>query len=339
MVNIDMIKELTLLSGVSGNEHDVRDYIIGKIQGKCEYTVDPLGNILAFKKGKKDSEKRIMFSAHMDEVGFLITYIEDSGLLKFTNVGGIDSRVVIGKTVRVNGLYGVIGTKAVHMQTEDEREKPVKMDNLYIDIGAKTKEEAMEKVCVGDRATFESDFFEFGASQIKGKALDDRIGCYMLIEMINSDLEYDTHFAFTVNEETGMQGAASAAYTVAPDISVVLEATTAADIPDIPPHKTVCGFKKGGVLSFMDRATVYDFDLYKFALNLAKENSIPCQSKEGVFGGNEARCIQTTRGGVKVLALSLPCRYLHSPSCVLDKEDIENTLKLAKLLANELQSF
>ena len=339
MLNIEMIKELTLLSGVSGNEHQVRDYIINKIKGKCEYTVDPLGNILVFKKGKQTPNKKVMFSAHMDEVGFIITYVEDSGLLKFTNVGGIDSRVVIGKTVKVGGLYGVIGTKAVHMQTDEEKEKPVKMDNLYIDIGAKSKEEALEKVSIGDRATFDSDFFEFGKSQIKGKALDDRIGCYMLIEMINSDLEYDTHFAFTVNEETGMQGAASAAYTVAPDISVVLEATTAADIPEVPSHKTVCGFKKGGVISFMDRATVYDFDLYKFAIKTAKENGIPCQSKEGVFGGNEARCIQTSKGGVRVLALSLPCRYLHSPSCVLDKEDIENSLKLAKIFAKELPNF
>ena len=337
MININQIKELTDLSGISGNEHDVRDYIIEKIKGKCEYRVDALGNILAFKKGKKTANKKIMFSAHMDEVGFIITYIEDGGLLRFTTVGGIDSRVVIGKVVDINGLFGVIGTKAVHMQTEDEREKPMKIDKLFIDIGAISKEQAEEKVSLGDPVTFHSSFFEFGSSKIKAKALDDRIGCYILMEMIHRELAYDTHFAFTVNEETGIQGGGPAGYSIAPDISVVIEATTAADIPDVDPHKTVCEQGKGGVLSFMDRKTVYDAELYKFALGVAKKHEIPCQTKAGVYGGNEAGCIQDSRGGVKVIGLSLPCRYLHSPSCVLDKADIENTMKLTFALSEELQ--
>ena len=337
MVDVNLIKDLACLDGVSGDEGRVREFIINRLDcNKWEYRIDPMGNLIVEKREKNSSGKKLMVSAHMDEVGFIITYIEESGLLRFDAVGGIDPRVVIGKNVRIGEIKGVIGTKAVHMQTEEEREKALKLDSLFIDIGARNKKEAEELVALGDRASFDSDFFEFGDGFICAKALDDRIGCYIMLELMKEDFDEDVAFVFTTNEEAGVQGAETASYSVNPDVAIVLEATTAADIPETPPNKRVCCLKKGGVLSFMDRATIYNSELYKKALEIAKENSIPCQSKQGVFGGNEARSVQSARDGVKVLALSLPCRYIHSSACVLAREDVESSKNLARKLIQEL---
>ena len=337
MVDVNLIKDLACLDGVSGDEGRVREFIINRLDcNKWEYRIDPMGNLIVEKREKNSSGKKLMVSAHMDEVGFIITYIEESGLLRFDAVGGIDPRVVIGKNVRIGEIKGVIGTKAVHMQTEEEREKALKLDSLFIDIGARNKKEAEELVALGDRASFDSDFFEFGDGFICAKALDDRIGCYIMLELMKEDFDEDVAFVFTTNEEAGVQGAETASYSVNPDVAIVLEATTAADIPETPPNKRVCCLKKGGVLSFMDRATIYNSELYKKALEIAKENNIPCQSKQGVFGGNEARSVQSARDGVKVLALSLPCRYIHSSACVLASEDVESSKNLARKLIQEL---
>lgn len=333
---IEILSHLSELNGVSGDESNVRDYIISKIKDHCTYSIDPMGNLIAFKQGGKKPAKKLMLSAHMDEVGFIITYIDDNGLASFAPVGGIDSRVVVGKSVTLNGHHGVIGTKAVHMQNADERDKPVKIDKLYIDIGADTKEEALKHFSVGDRAAWNSSFVEFGEDFIKGKALDDRAGCAMLINLIQSELPYDCYFAFTVNEETGVMGAQTAAYTVNPDIAIIVETTTAADIGGVSKANQVCRLGKGPVVSFMDRGTIYDTPLYKQVRGTAEQQGIPNQTKEGVFGGNESRAIQRIRGGVRVTGISLPCRYLHSPSCVLKKSDIENTEKLLRSLVGEL---
>lgn len=340
MLDIKLIEELTSLDGVSGDEEAVRNYIIEKIKDKCDYEVDRMGNLICHKKGAETPKNKLMISAHMDEVGFIVTYIENSGLLKFDSVGGIDPRVVIGKNVRIKGIngetvHGVIGTKAVHMQTEEERENSLKISDLFIDIGATKKEDAENLVALGERVAFDGEFFEFGDGFILAKALDDRIGCYLLLKLIEKDLPYDCNFVFTTNEEAGVQGAETAAYTVSPDNAIIVEATTAADIPDVPANKTVCTLKNGPVFSFMDRATIYNTELYKKALATAERENIPCQSKEGVFGGNEARSVQCAKDGAKVLALSLPCRYIHSQACVLAKSDIENSEKILEKLISE----
>ncbi len=328
------IEKLCSIPGVSGDEGAVREYILSQIKGHCTYSVDPLGNLLVLKKGTNTPKNSILLSAHMDEVGFIITMIEDSGLLRFTSVGGIDSRVVVGKAVEIGHkrIYGVVGTKAVHLQEEKERGEAQKLDKLYIDIGAKDKTQAEALVKPGDRAIFHAPFQSLGEDKLLGRALDDRAGCAVLISLIQSELPWDCHFAFTVQEETGCTGGMTAGYTVNPDIALVVETTTASDIAGIPPHKVVCRLGKGPVLSFMDRGTVYDHQLYTTALDTAKRENIPCQSKEGVFGGNEARAIQTAKGGARTLAISMPCRYLHSPSNVLQIEDLLHTRNLLEAL-------
>ncbi len=331
---LDTLKKLCLLDGISGREDAVRDYIISEIEGKCEYSVDPMGNILVFKKGKKTGCKKVMVSAHMDEIGFIVTYICDNGFLKFTTVGGIDSKVVLGRTVRVgeSGVFGVIGNKAIHLCHGDEETLAPKIDNLYIDIGAKSKEEAEKYVSIGDSVSFVSDFVEFGNSKIKAKAIDDRFGCAIMLKMISSELEYDTHFAFLVQEEVGCRGAGAAAFSIRPDYAVVLEATTASDVANVSEENSVCIQGKGAVVSFMDRSTVYNRDMFKGAFALAKEKNIPVQTKTTVAGGNDAGAIHKSIGGVYTIAVSLPCRYIHSASSVADKSDMDACYDLANEL-------
>ncbi len=333
----ETLKELCLLTGVSGAEDAVRDYIIGRIAGHCSYTVDPLGNIIVEKKGKQRPAKKLLISAHMDEVGFIVTGVNEAGLLLFAPVGGIDARVVLGRSVLVGeeGLTGVIGTKAVHMQTAEERETAVPMDSLYIDIGAKDKEEALSHVSPGDRVSFRPLYAPFGEGFLRGKALDDRIGCAIMIDMICGELLYDTTFTFVVQEEVGLRGARAASYTVDPEIALVLEATTASDLPGVDGEKKVCCLGDGPVVSFMDRSTVYDAGLYRAAFALAAQQGIPCQTKTMIAGGNDAGAIHVSRGGVRTLAISAPCRYIHSPVCVVKQEDVEQMARLTALLAEK----
>lgn len=333
-MKLDIIKEITQLPGAPGDEGLVASAIIEKIKGHCDYKIDPLGNVLVFKEGRQRPKKRLLLSAHMDEVGFLITYIEEDGLLRIATAGGIDPLVTVGKRVLVgkSAIPGVIGLKPIHLLEKDETDKLPKAEELLIDIGAVDKKQAEALVSIGDRAVFQSDFIEFGDGFIKAKALDDRAGCALLIELICGTLEYDCYFAFTVQEENGCIGGITAAYSVEPDIGIAVETTTAGDIALAPDHKKVCRLGAGPVVSFMDRGTVYDMGLFKEAMRLSAQTGIPCQSKQGVFGGNESRSVQTARGGARVLAVSMPCRYLHSPSCVLSVSDIESTLRLLHLL-------
>lgn len=335
---LQTIRTLADIPGVSGNEGAVRAAIREHLDGACELTEDATGNLIAFKKGHAKPGHKLLFSAHMDEVGFIITHIEASGLLRFAPCGGIDSRVVVGKAVEVGEkrIYGVIGLKAVHQTEQDEVEKPPKLDALYIDIGAESKEQAAEHVAIGDRAVFHALFQQLGGGKIMGRAFDDRAGCALLVHLAKSELAYDCTFSFTVQEETGCTGAATAGYTVNPDIAVAVETTTASDIAGVPSDKVVCRLGAGPVISFMDRGTIYDNALYRLGMDTAKGLGIPAQTKEGVFGGNESRSLQTARGGARVMAVSIPCRYLHSPSTVMQVDDAKNTLRLLEALVGEL---
>ncbi|SDA23811.1 endoglucanase [Ruminococcus sp. YE71] len=338
---IKRLEELCVLDGISGDEGKVRDYIIEAIKGKCEYSVDPLGSIIAFKKGRQTPKHKLLFSAHMDEVGLIVTHICSDGSLKFAEVGGVDPRVLFGKRVYVGEkkTLGVIAGIAVHNLTKEQRSKAADHSDLCIDIGVTSREEAMKLVRPGDSVVFDSSFLRFGEGRVKSKAIDDRAGCAMMIEMINSDLEYDTCFTFVVQEEVGLRGATAAAYTVAPDFAIVLESTTAADIPSSSGEKRVCEVGKGPVVSYMDRHTIYDRELYRLAFETADSLGIPCQTKTVVAGGNDAGAIHKSRGGVRTSAVSLPCRYLHSPSCVIAEEDMTNAYKLVTELAERIQKL
>lgn len=335
-----LIKDLCSLEGVSGREYDVRDYILNKLKGSpsvTDITVDPLGNIIANVTGKSRANQKLMFAAHMDEVGFIITGVTDEGFLSFSSVGGIDQSVIYGRRVVVNGHCGVIGGKAVHQLKGDDKKKSVPLDKLLIDVGADSKEEALKIAGPGDVAVFESEYREIG-NLIKAKALDDRAGCALLLKLAENTPEYDITLAFTVQEEVGLRGAKTAAYGISPDVAVVVDSTTAADTAGVSEQKQVCCVGKGPVVSFMDNRTLYDKKLFDLVLDTAKSINIKSQVKSAVAGGNDAGAIHLTKCGVKVAAVSLPCRYLHSASCMISMEDAEETFKLLNELIGVIAS-
>ena len=334
----ELLKELCLLNGISGDESAVREYIIGKVKDFCEYRTDNLGNLICLRRGRKTPAKRLMIAAHMDEVGFIVTSVRSDGTLFFGSVGGVDASVAIGRQVTVgnNRINGVIGSTAVHNLSKDDREKPPVMSSLYIDIGACDKAEAEKYVRPGDSVCFDSEYIEFGEGRIKSKAIDDRAGCAIMIRLMQEEHEYDTYYVFNVQEEIGLRGSAVSAYSVKPDTAIVLEATTAADIDGAEGAKRVCSLEGGPVVSFMDRSTVYDKGLYALAFDTAKAENIPCQTKTMIAGGNDSGAIHLSCGGVRTLAVSVPCRYLHSPSCVIAYRDIEDMYRLVKSLISKV---
>ena len=329
------IRELTALPGVSGQEDAVREYLLRALQGRedCDCRVDALGNLIVKKTGRQTPAKSLLITAHMDEVGYLITYIEDSGLLRFAPVGGVSPEVMAGKRVYVGQklLPGLVGLKAVHQQKAAERTAPPEADNLYIDIGAKSREEAEAAVTLGDRVSFAQNYARFGEGFVRAKALDNRLGCAFLLELLLSESEYSFTGAFTVQEENGCIGARAAAGSVRPDIGLILETTTASDLPGNDGARKVSVVGAGPVISYMDGGTIYDRGLFEDLRRLAEEHRIPWQTKEYIAGGNDARTIQRTKSGVRVAALSAAMRYLHAPASVGSIFDFEAMLKLTRL--------
>ena len=328
-----MLKTLCDLNGTSGNEAAVRDYILEQIQPYCTTcTVDAMGSVIAFKKGKRTPEKRVMLSAHMDEVGFIITGATEEGYLQFAPVGGINPSVVLGRRLALeNGGYGMVGTVPIHLLHEDAGEKVPSFDELLIDVGAADKQTAETLAPVGSFAYFSESYVAFGDGKICAKALDDRIGCMLMIELLQSELEADTWFCFQVQEEVGLRGAACTGSRVQPDRVLVLEATTAADLDGVTGDKRVCVLGDGPVVSFMDGATIYARALYRMARETADENGIPSQTKTAIAGA-----LQRAGQGSAALAVSLPCRYIHSGASVVQQSDIDATRALLAALLPKL---
>lgn len=339
---INTLKTLCALPGVSSREDAVRDYIRSQIAPHVDtLRVDAMGNLIAEKKGRVPGSKKLMLAAHMDEVGLMIRAITEEGYLKFSCVGGIDRRVLLGKRVLVGErqLPGVIGLKAYHLTSAEEEKKVPKLKDLYLDIGAGSREEAEALVRLGDVAVFDSDVVEFGHGLLKAKAIDDRIGCAVMVELCKEDLPMDCTFAFTVQEEVGTRGAFGAAFSVTPDIALVLEGTTAADLPAMADRQKVCAPGKGPVVPFMDGATVYDRGLFKLLRDLAEQHGIPWQTKEYLSGGTDAGAIQRSKEGVRVAAISAAVRYLHAPSSVSSLEDCRQILALARLFLEAVSTL
>ena len=335
MTDFKLLEKLCTVEGISGDEGSVREIIINEIKPFAdEIKTDNLGNIIVFKKGKNRAKAKLMLSAHMDEVGFMVTDITSDGYLKFDEVGGLDRRVVLGKTVTV-GKNKVNGVKPIHLSKSDERTAVPKYGEMYIDIGATSKDDALSVVSYGDSVNFNS-IYENNGYTIKSKAIDDRFGCLALIELIKSELEYDMHFVFAVQEEVGLRGAKVAAYSVDPEFAIVVETTTAADIAGVEETRQVCNLGDGAVISVMDRRTIYDKRMSEMAFECAKETGAKAQYKRAVAGGNDSGVIHQSRGGVKTLAISLPCRYLHSSVTVANVSDCDDIIKIVSALANKI---
>ncbi len=337
---LDMLKTLCALPGVSGNEDAVRDYIRREAAPYAdELRIDAMGNLIVFKKGLARPKGTVLLAAHMDEVGVIVTEITEKGFLRFAFVGGIDRRVVLGKRVFIgkNAVPGVIGLKPIHLTEDGEEEKVPPLKALYIDIGAQSREEAESLVSLGDFGCFDPTIVEFGDGWLKAKAIDDRVGCAAMLTLLKQELPVDTWFAFTVQEELGTRGAFGAAFSVKPDYALVLEGTTAADLPSQKGGAKVCIPGKGPVLPFMDGGAGYARGLCERLKALAEANGIPWQTKTYISGGTDASALQKTAGGARVAAISAAVRYIHSPSSVACVRDLPHIPALARLFLDSLR--
>ena len=327
-----LLEKLSEAFGVSGCEDEVRGLIIEAIKDHVdEYNIDALGNLIALKRGAGESKLKVMLAAHMDEVGLMITHIEKDGSLRFRPVGGLDDRILLAKKVLIGEkrVPGVIGVKPIHLLKKEERQKVVKVEQMAIDIGATSREEAEKVVKIGDYAAFATDFTELGKT-VKGKAFDDRVGCAVLIELLKERYPFDLYAAFTVQEEVGLRGAKVAAYAIEPDVAFVLEGTICDDMPKKRDVSPTTELGKGPAITIMDRTFIADRRLVKLLVETAEELGIPYQFKQPVVGGTDAGAIHLSREGVPSATVAVPCRYIHSPASLLSLEDFENTVRLMK---------
>ncbi len=327
-----LLKRLTESRGVSGDEGEVRALIREEVVSLADQVyVDRIGNLIAVKKGRK-LDKKVMLSAHMDEVGLIITGIGENGMLRFHTIGGMDERILVSKRVLIgpDKIPGVIGAKAIHLQEPDERTKALKQSQLYIDIGMSSKEGAEKVVKLGDYVVFDSSYVEFGEGLVKAKALDDRVGCAIAVEMLRERYDFTLVAAFTVQEEVGLRGAEVAAYHIEPDLALVLEGTTCSDVADVEEHLQATRIGRGPALSIMDRSSIAHQDVLKKLVDTANTYGIPYQYRETTMGGNDGGRIHISRGGVPTASVSVPCRYIHSPVSVCSKMDFDNCSRLVK---------
>lgn len=333
------LRQLTDIDAISGNEGALRKAIMEAAKPLCdELYIDRSGNVIATKHGTDDRLPHVVFSAHMDEIGFLISGHTDDGLLRIMPVGGIDPRVAVSKWVRVgkDNIPGVIGAMAIHLQSPEDRQRVLGFDKLFIDIGAKDQKEA-ERLCpVGTYAAFDTPYTPFGDGFVVSKALDDRVGCFNLLRILEGKYAARVTCAFVTQEEVGLRGARGAGYSLQPDIAVVLEGTAANDVGDVPKRARVCEAGQGVCVSFMDGASMADRGLYKTMLSLATSEGIPHQVKRAVTGGNDAGAYQRAGMGARTVVLSVPCRYIHSGASVAKVSDIDAQFALSQAFLNNL---
>lgn len=329
-----MLKELSEIAGVSGGEDKVRLFIKEQIYSYVDDLIeDAYGNLIVYRG--KEKRPKILLAAHMDEVGMMITNIERNGLLKFKTIG-LRPQSVLAKRVIVGEkrIPGVIGHKPIHLSQSSERNKIPEINELFIDIGISSREETEEFVHIGDLATFDTKFYKNG-DRIFGKASDNRIGCYILMKLLQ-DTDLSGYFAFTVQEELGLRGAKIVAYRVNPDIAIAVDTTGTNELPeekDIPKYPAL---DNGPVLTISDASIICDRNIIKLFENTAKKHNIKYQYKQPMIGGTDAGAIHLTRAGIPSAVLSIPARYIHSPLSIASMKDINSTIKLLTFTVKEI---
>lgn len=320
-----LLEKLTQTDSPSGNESKIRALIEKEIADYCdEITTDALGNLIAHKRG--DGSK-IMFAAHMDEIGVITTFIDDNGFIRFSAVGGLCVKNMVNLKVRfANGTIGVIGSE------EEATDKKADIKKLYIDIGAKNKKDAQKKVNIGDTASFIGGYYKSGDT-IVSKALDNRAGCYALIEAMKKikSAKNDLYFVFTTQEEVGLRGAKTASFGIEPDFAVAVDVTDTGDTPEAPLMSVKLG--GGAAIKVMDRSVICDSDVRTHMIETAKANNIPYQLEIMTDGGTDAGAIHLSKSGVKTGGISIPTRYIHSPSEMASISDIKACIALTAAIA------
>lgn len=330
-----LLKKLSDAPGVSGFEEEIRNIIIDELKDHVdEVEVDQMGNVITTRKGKPEG-KKIMLAAHMDEIGLMIRYIDKNGFIKFSKIGGINDQMLLNQEVTIhtdNGeVTGVIGSKPPHRMKESERKKILDYENMFIDIGAKTKEEAETRVKLGDPITIKQEFTELG-NFYKGKALDNRIGCAIMIEVMKrAETDATLYGVGTVQEEVGLKGAKTSAFKLNPDMALALDVTIAGDHPGIKEEDAPAKMGKGPAVILVDasgRGLITHPMVKELIITAGNEDVIPYQLEVSEGGTTDATAIHLTREGIPTGVISPPTRYIHTPVSVVDMEDVENAVNL-----------
>jgi putative aminopeptidase FrvX len=340
---VQLLEKLSNAFGPSGLEEEVVRILRRELE-KCadETQVDKLGNVIFYHKGRK-GYPRVMLSAHMDEVGFITTYIEENGFLRFDTLGGIASNVFPGQRVLFKGgkgiLRGIVGTKPPHIMTSEELNKIIPKEDLFIDIGADNIAQANAKGAdVGMMGVFDVEFCDLGDGYYRGKALDDRAGCVVLAEVFKAlqNSPFNVAAVGSVQEELGIRGAKTAAWQVDPDYGLALEGTFVADVPGTRPDRVSSKIKGGPVLTIMDRTSFTHPLVLKTLIKAGKGKSIPFQFKKVPVGGTDAGAIHLTKAGVPSGTVAVPCRYIHGPASIIHIDDLKNTIMLVTAFVQAL---
>jgi putative aminopeptidase FrvX len=334
---VESLERFSNARGVTGREEEVGDLLKIMLKPNMdEIKVDKLGNVIGVKKGAKKDAPKIMLAAHMDEVGLITKNINKDGFLQFSKLGGIDDRILIAQRVIVHTEKGerpgIIGSKPPHIMKEEERKKIVEVDKLFIDVGASSREDAQKMgLKVGDVISFDTRFVRMTDDLVAGKAFDDRVGCCMLVEVMKELEETDcTVYAVgTVQEEVGLRGATVSAFHICPDMALAFDVTVAGDIPGVKEIEAPSKMKKGPVIGVMDAGLITHPKVLKLLMNAAKKAKVDYQLETGLPGSTDAARIALTREGVPCGVLSIPTRYIHSPSSILSLSDVRKAVKLA----------
>jgi putative aminopeptidase FrvX len=338
------LEKLCNACGVTGREEEVRNLMVELLKPLADkVVVDKLENVVALKKGTKNAPK-VMLAAHMDEIGLMVKNITKEGFLQFAKMGGIDDRILLAQKVVVftskGPIDGIVGSKPPHIQKEEERKKILAFDELFIDVGAENKEDAAKKgVKVGDAIGFDQKYRKIGNDTVIGKAFDDRVGCAVMIEALKLLRKTDcTVYAVgTVQEEVGLRGAGTAAFSIEPDVAIALDVTVAGDVPGVREFDTTIKMGKGPALTVTDSGLITHPKVMRLLLETAEETKIPYQLETGLMGTTDAARISMTREGVPSGTISIGTRYIHSPIGMLSLKDAEDSAKLTAAAIERIQ--
>ena len=334
---ISTLKRLSEAFGVPGYEEEVRELLRELVLPWVDHVeTDPMGNLLAWKRGPQDLV--LMLDAHMDEVGFMVSHITPDGFLRLVPLGGWDPRVLPGHRVWVRTrtgqrVLGIIGSKPPHITKSEERQKALSWEELFVDIGVRSAEEAEERgIQIGSPIAPATDFVEVSSGVFSGKAFDDRVGCLVALEVLrrlgDNPLPLTLVVSFSVQEEVGLRGARTSVYQVSPHVALALEATVAGDTPGVPEEKIPTRQGKGPAITLADRSVLVPSRMVRLLEEAAQKAGVPYQYKRPIFGGTDAGVIQTSKSGVWVGIVSVPTRYIHAFSSLVRAEDIEHTIMM-----------
>ena len=342
-INVELLKSICEAPGVPGYESKIRNLIISEVRPLVdEVEVDNMGNVFAIKRGK-DSTKKAMVGAHMDEIGFIVTHIDDKGFVRFTTLGGFDPKTLTAQRVVIHGkkdVIGVMGTKPIHVMSPEERNKMPKISDYYVDLGM-NKEEVEKVIRVGDPITRERELIEMG-NCVNCKSIDNRVSVFVLIETLRNldNPPYDVYGVFTVQEEVGIRGANVAAHQVNPDFGFGLDTTIAFDLPGAQPHEMVTKLGEGTAIKILDAMTICDYRMVDYMRKMAEKHKIKWQNEILTAGGTDTAGIQRMgKDGAISGAVSIPTRHLHQVIEMANKDDIKASIELLKVCLESLDQY